>query len=93
MLYLPGQPEAVKTWHAYQGRANEVLVRNPTVGLYSDSQGSKGGQIDEKLTDVRSDVFQGRKPMSAWDEGVKEWKRNGGDQIKKEYEESYAEFH
>jgi putative aldouronate transport system substrate-binding protein len=93
VLYLPGQPEAVKTWHAYQGRANEVLVRNPTVGLYSDSQGSKGGQIDEKLTDVRSDVFQGRKPMSAWDEGVKEWKRNGGDQIKKEYEESYAEFH
>lgn len=93
VLYIAGMPDAVKAWHAYQQRAIPILVRNPTVGLYSDTAGSKGAEIDEKLRDLRGEIMQGRQPLSAFDEGVAAWKKGGGDQIKREFEESYAQFH
>ncbi|NED90173.1 ABC transporter substrate-binding protein, partial [Streptomyces sp. SID11233] len=36
-LYFPERPDVVDRQHAFQTRAAEVLVRNPTEGIYSET--------------------------------------------------------
>lgn len=90
VLYAPGENDVTKAWHAFQERAVPVLVKDPTIGLYSDTASSKGGQLSERLKNAWMDIFAGRKPVTSWTEAVTSWRSNGGDQIRREYEESYA---
>ncbi|MBM7789558.1 extracellular solute-binding protein [Tenggerimyces flavus] len=92
-LYLPGEPDVVQAWHDFQKRAVAVLVKDPTVGLYSETAGSKGGRLSEQLQTRWMDIFAGRKPASTWPDAVAAWHKNGGDDIAREYETAYAALH
>jgi len=40
-----------------------------------------------------NEIVFGKRPVSALDDIVKEWRTNGGDKIRGEYEQSFAAAH
>lgn len=90
--YYPGRPEVAQDIHDHMQIVVPTGVRNPTVGLYSSTQGTKGGRLGTTITDETNAILLGRKPVSAWDEVVDGWRTGGGDTIRSEYEEAHAEL-
>jgi putative aldouronate transport system substrate-binding protein len=89
----PGEPDRVRAQHDYQQRVVPGLLRSPATGLYSNTDTTKKAQIQKLMTDVLSQIMQGNKPVSAWDDAVRNWRTQGGDAIRKEYEAAYADAH
>jgi len=89
-LYIPGQADLTKAQHDSLAQLMTATVPLPTVGLVSDTAQSKGATIEKDITSLYTDIIAGRKPLSAWDAGVKSWRSNGGEQIGHEYEQAYA---
>lgn len=90
ILYEAGNPELTKQEHAYQQKAIPLANQSPTLGLYSNTQGSQGAQLTQAMTDAQNEIITGRKPLSTWKDAVRDWKQKGGDKIRSEYEESFA---
>jgi putative aldouronate transport system substrate-binding protein len=81
----PGDQATVTRQHDWQTRITKNLVSNAAVGLYSDTQSKKGAQLKKMMEDAQNDIFFGRKPLSSWDDVVKQWKSQGGDQTADEF--------
>jgi putative aldouronate transport system substrate-binding protein len=64
-------------------------INDPSIGLYSATGQAKGGVIDQTATDAFNDIFFGRRPLSDYDQIVKDWRAGGGDQIRSELEDAY----
>ncbi|APX31785.1 hypothetical protein BH708_02565 [Brachybacterium sp. P6-10-X1] len=90
-IYVPGNPESTQNWYDGQKVAVEYGLSDPTLGLYSETSTRLGGSIDGRMNDLSNDILQGRKPVSAWDAGVRTWRRDGGDQIRAELEQARAD--
>ncbi len=86
-IYQPGRPHDAELQHGYETKVVPKAILNPVVGLYSNTQATKGPTIDGKLGDVQSEVIQGRKSLPDWDAAVAAWRQAGGDQIRDEYQE------
>jgi putative aldouronate transport system substrate-binding protein len=65
-----------------------VGVADPTLGLYSATNDSKGPVIQQQFLQDVSDVIAGRRPLSDFDGLVKTWQSTGGDTIRKEYQDA-----
>ena len=78
---------------AYQTQKEHFAqtVPNPTVGLYSPTDGSKGITLKNTFLDGLYDIVFGRQPVSAYDDLVKQWRANGGETIRGEYERAFQE--
>ena len=61
---------------------------NPVLGLYSPTDSTKGGELNQLRLDRVVSIIVGRDPLSALDQYVKDWKSRGGDQIRKEYQDA-----
>lgn len=88
-LYNPGLPEDTKAQHQFDVDTVPGGVADPTLGLYSESDVTKGATLRKQMTDIQNDIVQGRKPLSTWGEAVQTWRRNGGDAIRREYEADF----
>jgi putative aldouronate transport system substrate-binding protein len=87
-FYQPGLPDVAKKQHAHQQWLVEKAVSDPTLGLTSQTASRKAEQLDKKLSDLRDQIVQGKQPVDAWDEAVKQWRSGGGDQIRTELQEA-----
>jgi putative aldouronate transport system substrate-binding protein len=65
-------------------------VDDPTNGFYSPAQYAKGNQADMAWQDGTRDIIVGRRPMSDYDQLVKDWAAAAGDTIRKEYLDAIA---
>ncbi len=88
VLYFPGFPEATKDGYEFQRKFLPMAVANPTLGLYSNTNSTKGSDLNLKITDAQTAILQGREPLSSWDDAVKTWRSSGGDTIRKEYQDA-----
>ncbi|WP_163541012.1 extracellular solute-binding protein [Occultella kanbiaonis] len=88
-FYQAGLPNVSQKQYDHQGWMIERAVSNPTLGLISDTNASKGEQLWKTLYDVRDAIVQGREPIESWDEAVTRFKSNGGDTIRDEYQAAY----
>jgi putative aldouronate transport system substrate-binding protein len=93
VIYEPGMPTVAKAEHTYQEKAIPMTIPIPTLGLFSDTSSTKGAQLNTMITNTQNAIWQGHKPMSAWDDAVAQWRTIGGNAIRKEYQESYAKAH
>ena len=91
VLFNPGYQYATEAMHAYQSAAIENGIHSASLGLHSTTEDEKQPALWANLRSVRGEVIQGRKPMSAWDDAVAEWKSGGGDQMRQELETAFAE--
>jgi putative aldouronate transport system substrate-binding protein len=90
-LYLPGNPEVPERQHALQTDLKPKLINDDSYGLYSEAKVSKGGEIDGLLNDLATQIMLGEEEASAWAPAVQEWRDGGGDQIRSELEQAFAE--
>ena len=67
-----------------------AAVSNPTFGQVSTTNFSKGFNLTATMNDALTDIVVGRRPFTDFDQLVKDWQANGGEQIRKEYMESIA---
>ncbi|MEV4604274.1 extracellular solute-binding protein [Amycolatopsis sp. NPDC049253] len=84
----PGPRDLVTRQHDWHVRITRNLVANDAVGLYSDTDNNKGAQLKKLMEDAMSDIFFGRKPLSAWDDAVTQWRSQGGDKSAQEFAEA-----
>jgi len=61
---------------------------NPALGLYSPTDSTKGGELNQLRLDRVVSIIAGRDPLTALDQYIKDWKSRGGDQIRKEYQDA-----
>ena len=90
---MPGNPDAVKRNHAWQTKVAPMLVRNPRFGLQSATYTRVWSNLDTLRTDAIGAVVAGRKPISAWDDALKQMRAQGLDRIGEEFTQAYASSH
>lgn len=86
-------PDFVKTIHQEMVQLAPIGVSDPTIGLYSGTNADKGATLAQLSQDRISAVIAGRAPMSAYDDFVKEWRSQGGDQVRSELHKAHEGAH
>jgi putative aldouronate transport system substrate-binding protein len=89
----PGHEALVRKQYDFQKRAVPVAVKDASTGLYSETATEKSAELSTVLDDARNAILQGRKPLSEWDDAVKDWRAKGGDVIREEYQKAYERAH
>jgi putative aldouronate transport system substrate-binding protein len=61
-------------------------IADPTVGLYSPTDGTKGNLLNKNFYDAVAEIVRGRLPFSDYDGLVSAWRSGGGDKVRDEYQ-------
>ncbi|HEV7665000.1 MAG TPA: extracellular solute-binding protein [Chloroflexota bacterium] len=87
-LYNPALGDYVKVARQAQVESFALALTNPVAGLYSKTDASQGTALTQRIADTVTGIAYGRDGLSALDEAVRTWRRDGGDQIRAEYEQA-----
>jgi len=68
----------------------DVAIADPTLGLYSPTYTSQQALLDQAMTDGVADIVISRAQLSDLDGLVKDWRTNGGEKARAEYQEAIA---
>jgi putative aldouronate transport system substrate-binding protein len=90
VFFTPDIPGYAKAMYDAEHLLMPVAVSDPTFGQVSAMSFSKGFPLTQAMTDGIVDIVVGRRPMADYDQLVKDFFANGGEQIRKEYSESIA---
>ncbi|HEY1295962.1 MAG TPA: hypothetical protein VGJ60_23035 [Chloroflexota bacterium] len=90
VMYVPDIPGYAKAEYEAEHVLIPAGVNDPAFGLYAPTNGSKGVVIQRTMVDGITDIVAGRRPISDYDQLVKDWQANGGDQIRKELLEAMS---
>ena len=63
---------------------------DPTSTLYSPTYASKGTVLNQMVSTQIGEIVLGRADISSYDQLVSDWKSQGGDQIRSEFEQAIA---
>lgn len=63
-------------------------IFDPTIGLYSETDANKSAMLSQAMYDGLTDMMIGRRPMSDLPQLINDWRANGGDQIREEYQQA-----
>jgi putative aldouronate transport system substrate-binding protein len=88
VIFIPGNAGTTRKCYEYQASIIPALVPDPTLSLFSDTWSRKQGQLGTIINDARNDILSGRKPVSAWDDVIQQWRSTGGDKVRTEFEEA-----
>ncbi|POH75419.1 extracellular solute-binding protein [Arthrobacter glacialis] len=91
-LYISQGEDAVRARHDAEEALVPLAVKDASNGLYSATASRTGAQQLKSMEALQNDIVQGRKPVSAWDAGVKDWQGKAGDKMRSEYEEAFAQL-
>jgi putative aldouronate transport system substrate-binding protein len=89
-IFDPNASDFASTVHADETAMVAVGVKDPTIGLYSSTYAAKSGPLSQIILDGVNDVIFGRSSISAWDQVVANWRSQGGDQMRQEFEHAFA---
>lgn len=76
--------------HEDEVKLIDAGVGDPTLGYFSQTDADKGVTLSRLIFDRVSGIAAGRAPVSDLDALVKDWKAQGGDQMREEYQKSIA---
>lgn len=85
VLYYPGLQDFGKVNQQAQQALLAIGAQDPTWGTFSQTYLSKGRSMETTFGDGVNDIISGRRPMSDYDQLVKDWQTGGGDTIRTEY--------
>lgn len=63
---------------------NKTPYDDPSYLVYSETQASKGTELDKYLLGEQTKMISGQRPIADWDKVTEEWKGRGGSQLMKE---------
>ncbi|MGG7510223.1 hypothetical protein [Plantibacter sp. YIM 135249] len=75
---------------AFEYSLTGTAVANPANGLFSETQAKRGSVLGLAIADLELEIVRGRKPVSAWKDGVAAYRTGGGDRIRSELEAAFA---
>ena len=84
VMYVPDIPGYAKAEYDAEHVLIPAGVNDPAFGLYAPTNGSKGVVIQRTMIDGITDIIAGRRPVSDYDQLVRDWQDNGGEQIRNE---------
>ncbi|WP_055589626.1 extracellular solute-binding protein [Streptacidiphilus griseoplanus] len=90
-LFDSGSAQGVRYVHEALSKQIGRVIEDPTVGLYSPTWESSNGTLLTLRTDTVNDILAGRKPMSAFDDMVKQYRSKGADKARSEFESAWAQ--
>jgi putative aldouronate transport system substrate-binding protein len=63
-------------------------LQNPVVGLYSKTNAQRAASLNQAMGDGLMAILFGRNDVASFDQLVKDWRSQGGDQIRTEFEQA-----
>jgi putative aldouronate transport system substrate-binding protein len=90
VFYTPDLPNYAKVMYDTEHLLMPYAVSDPTFGQVSATNFSKGFNLQQAVDDALVDLVVGRRAMADYDSMLKGWLDNGGETIRKEYQQSIA---
>ncbi len=88
-LFYAGQEEKyTKPYHVWQTEIEKIMVPDPTHGHYSETWASKKASLNQLILDDVVAMVLGRKDLAALDDLRATWASQGGDNVRREFEQS-----
>lgn len=85
-VFLPDIPGEARFMQQMLEAHVRVGIDNPTLTLYSPANIETASQLGQMQDDQVIAIVTGREPLEAWDAFVQEWRAQGGDRVRAEYE-------
>jgi putative aldouronate transport system substrate-binding protein len=90
VLYLPDIPDYTTQLVDAEKQLIPIGITDPTVGYVSPTAVRNGAVVTQTFYDGVRDIILGRRQLSAYDQLVNDWKTNGGDAIRKEFQDAIS---
>jgi putative aldouronate transport system substrate-binding protein len=90
VLYNAIDSDFARAAYAEEKAMVPLMLNDPSVGLYSPTGASRGGQLIQRFADGLGEIVTGRNPLSNLGQLLRDWRAGGGDQMRREYEQLYA---
>ena len=91
VIFDASDPNFAGVAYAAQQGIVPYLLDDPSVGLYSPTDTNKGGVLNQKFVDGLAEMVTGHAPASGLDQLVSDWRSGGGEQMRAEFQQAYAE--
>ncbi len=91
VLYDALSQDYARVMHADASAIQSLGIQNPTVGLYSKTNAERAAKLNQTMGDGLLDIIFGRSELSRYDELVRDWRSQGGDQIRSEFEQALSQ--
>ena len=92
VLFDPQDATFPPTYQGYEKLLAPLGVEDASIGSYSLTYAQRGAILLEGMGGGTQDIIAGRRPMSDYDGLLQEWRTSGGNQIKEEFAQSYAQL-
>lgn len=89
VTYTAGQPTVTEARYNYGASIQDIIVDDPTVGLYSDTEQSKATELTSIIDDGVGQIVQGGAGVDSITETIDRWRAQGGDQIRDELAQAW----
>jgi putative aldouronate transport system substrate-binding protein len=90
VIYFAGAADFVKLEYDAEQALIPKGLSDPTLGLPSATNDAKGVKLNLVVLDALNDIVAARRPLSDYDQVVKDWQSNGGEQIRGEFSQQIA---
>jgi putative aldouronate transport system substrate-binding protein len=90
VLYDANSPEYARVMFQDASAIQALGIQNPVVGLYSATNARLAASLNQKMGDGLSDIIFGRSDVASVDQLVQDWRNQGGDMIRREFETALA---
>jgi ABC-type glycerol-3-phosphate transport system substrate-binding protein len=88
---IGGQTQVAKDYAAWEADMVKYAVKPVFYGM-NITEPTRFAKLNQPMVDVTKDVRYGRKPISAFQEALKTWKAQGGDQLRAFYEDIRTKY-
>ena len=93
VLYDANSPDYARVMYQDASVIQGMGIQNPVVGLYSATSAKLAATLNQKMGDGLNNIIFGRDDLSAFDQLVKDWRAQGGDTMRSEYEAALQSAH
>ncbi|HEX8968457.1 MAG TPA: hypothetical protein VF937_11280 [Chloroflexota bacterium] len=90
VFFTPDIASYAQIMHEAEQAVIPHAVSNPTFGQVSTTNFTRGFSLAQSMSDGITDIAVGRRPLTDFDQLLKDWQSNGGETIRKEYMDSIA---
>jgi putative aldouronate transport system substrate-binding protein len=88
VVYNASSPDYARIMHHDVSVIQALGIQNPVVGLYSKTNAQRAASLNQTMGDGLLAIVFGRAELTTFDQLVKDWRAQGGDQIRSEFEQA-----
>jgi putative aldouronate transport system substrate-binding protein len=86
VIYNANSQDYAKVMYQDASVIQGMGIQNPVVGLYSATSAKQSASLNQRMGDGFNNIIFGRDDLSSFDQLVKDWRTQGGDTMRAEFE-------